>query len=240
MSDHNLRVAQIHVLSRTLAHLSHDVQNHLAIINESAGWMKDLMKFKSKQRLGRIGSFFKGGKQRAALEPYMKVIDDIETYVNKASVITQALSRFAHGLERNRSVFNADSVLKEIQDVLMNQAGDKGISMELKLAGDSLMIETDPSGFQLALFEYVEQTIKTMERGNLLTLESGVLEGQYQVRLSRPCPGGRGGTRTNDEDEHDLNWYIIENLGGQIQKRFVDDKCVTIISFAIMSSDERD
>ena len=236
MSGLSLRTAQLQVLGGALAHLAHDVQNHLAIINESAGWMKDLMEYKSKKRLGRIGSLFNRGKQRAVLEPYMNSLKAIETHINQASIITRRLGSFAHGLEKSRSVFDPGKVLEEIQDVLMKQTSDKGIHLELKLTGEALMIETDPSVFQLAVFENVEYVIKTLESGDCLTLESGVWEGQFQVRLTGPCSGGV----IKNSGEQDFNWYIIENLGGQIQKRFVDEKCVTIMAFALTGSEERD
>ena len=190
MSNPSLRNAQLQVLSRALAHLTHDVQNHLAIINESAGWIKDLMIHKNKQRLGKIGSFFKRGKQRAGLEPYLDRLNAIETYVNKASTITERLNSFSHGLEKNRSVFNAGKVMEEIQDVLIKQTGDKGIRLELKLTGEPLMIETDPSGFQLALFENVKQAVEGMERGECLLLETTLKDGQFQISLTGPLPGG--------------------------------------------------
>jgi two-component system NtrC family sensor kinase len=233
MSALSLRIAQLQVLSRALAHLAHDVQNHLAIINESAGWMKDLMKFKNKQRFGRIGSFFKSDKQRAGLEPYLNDLNTIETHVNQASIITQRLSSFAHGLEKNRSVFNTGKALEEIQDVLMKQTGDMGIRLELKLTGESLMIETDPSGFQLAVFENVEHIIKTLESGDCLILETTLKDGQFQVSLTGPCHGGYRRSLIEKPDEKDFYWYIIENLGGQIKRQFVDEQCVTTLSFAL-------
>jgi hypothetical protein len=55
--DLGLRIAQLQVLSRALTNVAHDIQNHLAAINESAGWMGDLLNLKNKHRFGWIGRF---------------------------------------------------------------------------------------------------------------------------------------------------------------------------------------
>ena len=238
MSGISLRTAQLQVLSQALAHFAHDVQNHLAIINESAGWMKDLLTLNKKQKFGWIRRLSgKDQKKRNDLEPYFSDLNKIEKHVNQASVMTRNLSSFVHRLEKERSVFNSSKALEEIRDVLLRQAGDKGIRLELKLAAGSSMIETNPAVFQLAVFGNVEKVMENLESGERLTIESGTEDGRFQVRLTGPCPGGYNASLTEEPDEQDFYWYIIKNLGGQIQKQCDDKECVTTLSFALTRSE---
>lgn len=232
----SLRIAQLQALSQALAHLAHDVQNHLAIINESAGWMKDLLKLKSRQRFGWIGRFFKRRqKQLPDLEPFFNRLNMIEKHVDQASTLNQRLSSFAHCLKKNRSIFNGNKALEEIRDVLLRQARDKGICLEIKLAEESSMIETDPSVFQLAVFDNVQQAIEGFQSGDCLTLESEVRDGQFQVRLTGLCHDGYSSSPIEETDGRDFYWHIVEDMGGQIQRQSVDEKCVTTLSFALAS-----
>lgn len=230
----SLRIAQLQVLSRALAHLAHDVQNHLAIINEHAGWMKDLLKLKSRQRFGWIGRFLKRGqKQLPDLEPFFNGLNMIEKHVDQASSLNLSLSSFAHRMEKNRSIFNGNKVLEEIRDVLLRQARDKGVHLEIKLAEESSMIETDPADFQLAVFDNVEQIIEGFKSGDCLTLESEVRDGQFQVRLTSSCHDGYNIPPIEETDGRNFYWHIVEDLGGQIQRRSIDEKCITTLSFAL-------
>lgn len=232
MSVPNLRTAQLQVLGGALAHLAHDVQNHLAIINESAGWMKDLMQLKSKQKFGKIGSFFKAGKQRAELEPFVNDLNMIEKQVNQASNLTRRLSNFAHGMEESRSIINGNHFLDNIRDVLLKLAAEKDISLEIKLTEDPSKIETDPSGFQLAVFENVEHVAEKMKSGDHLTMGSEVRDGQFRVYITGPCHSGYAGP-AEGTDGQDFDWYIIENLGGRIQRQTADETCTTTMIFAL-------
>ncbi len=231
----SLRVAQLQDLSRALAYLAHDVQNHLAIINESAGWMKDLLKLKSKQRFDWVKRFFKGGqKQHIDFEAFFSSLNTIEKHVDQASTLTQRLSSFAHRLEKTRSIFNGNEVLEEIRDVLMRQTRDKGIRLELKLAEEPSMIETDPSVFQLAVFDNMEQVIEGLESGDYLTLESEVRDGQFQVHLTGPYHEGYSSSLIEEPDGQDFYWHIVEeDLGGHIRRQSVDEKCVTTLAFSL-------
>jgi hypothetical protein len=83
MSGISLRTAQLQVLSQALAHFAHDVQNHLAIINESAGWMKDLMTLNKKKKFSWIRRFSgKDRKKRSDLEPYFSDLNKIEKHLH--------------------------------------------------------------------------------------------------------------------------------------------------------------
>jgi signal transduction histidine kinase len=236
----SLRIAQLQDLSRALAHLAHDVQNYLAIINESAGWMKDLLKLKSKQRFGWIGRFFKRGqRQHSDFEPFFSGLNTIEKQVDQASTLTQRLSSFAHCLEKTRSIVNGNKVLEEIRDVLLRLTRDKGVRLELKLAEESSMIETDPSVFQLAVFDNAEQVIEGLKSGDCLTLESEVRDGQFQVHLTSPYHEGCNSSLIEKPDGQDFYWHMVEDLGGQIQRQSLDEKCVTTLVFTLTSGKER-
>ena len=233
-----LRVAQLQVLGRALAHVAHDVQNHLAIISESAGLMGDLLKLKNKQRFGRIRRFFKRGQgQRVNIEPFLRGLNAIQEQVTQGSTLNQRLSSFAHRLEETNSVFYGNKVLEEIQDALVGQAREKGVRLEIKLDRETLMIETDPSRFQLAVFGNVEQVMEGLESGDWLALEAGVREGRFEVRLTSPCGEQSRGLLPEEPDGQNLCRDIVKDLGGQAWRQSGDGTCVTTLAFPLASGE---
>jgi hypothetical protein len=229
-----LRVAQLQVLSRTLANVAHDIQNHLAAINESAGWMGDLLNLKNKRRFGWIGRFFKRGERhRLHVTPFFGEIDTIQKQVVHGSASNQRLGGFAHRLEEARSVFSGNKALEEIRDVLLREAAEKGIHLEMKLANGEPMIETDPPGFQLAVFCGVEQVMEGLESGDRLVLEAEAGEGRYQVQLISSRPAESLGLPLRDADGQDFSQTIVEELGGQIWKQSGDGNHITTLAFPL-------
>jgi hypothetical protein len=207
--------------------MAHDVQNHLAAINESAGWMEDLLRFKNKKRFGWIRRFFRGGKEQGLdIRPFLDILKTIQGLVAEGSAVNQRFSRFAHRQEATWSVFSAKKALEEIQDVLYGEAGEKGVQLEIELAKDSSMIKTDPPGFQLAVFSSVEQVAESMANGDRMTFETEAKEGQFHICVTSPALSG-------EPDGEDFPGQITEQLGGQLWRQPGDGKHVTTLAFPL-------
>jgi two-component system NtrC family sensor kinase len=230
----NLRLAQLELLSRVLGHVTHDVQNHLAVINESAGWMGDLLRLRNKQGFRRIIRFLKGNRgQHFDVEPFFEGLHTIQEHVAQGSTLTQRLSRFAQRLHETEAVFDANKALEEIQDLLFRQATEKGIRLELRLSEEAPMIETDPPAFQLALYDNVEQVMAGLQRGGWLALEAEVRDDRFQVHLTGPCPAKLSSMPPENAGEKDFSQEMLEDLGGQRRSRSSDGKCSITLAFPL-------
>ncbi len=234
--SYSLRRAQLEVLRKTLGDVTHDVQNHLAIINESAGWMKDLLKLKTKKGFGWIARLLKRNQgQHLNVEPFFKGLNSIQEHVALGSLLTQRLSSFAQRLDKAKAVFDANEALEETIDLLSEQATERDIRLELKLAKEAPMIETDPSPFQLALFGHIEKAMKGLERGGWLVVEAGISEDRFQLHLTSPGPKESPKLASEDPGGRDFSQQIFEDLGGQIWSRSGDGKYVTALVFPLAS-----
>jgi hypothetical protein len=97
----DLRKGQVQILCRALAHVVHDVQNHLAIISESAGWMKDLLKDNNKGRFNMIFRFLKRNRiQRLHEEQIVNLLRAIEEQAEQASRLNRQFSGFVRSLQK--------------------------------------------------------------------------------------------------------------------------------------------
>jgi signal transduction histidine kinase len=225
--EFELRAAQLQVLSQAFANIAHDVQNHLAAINESAGWMEDLLRLKHKKRFGWIRRFFKAGKEPGQdIRPLLDILQTIQGQVAEGSTLNQRFSSFAHRQGETWSVFSASKALEEIQDVLCGDAREKGVHLEIELASAAAMIETDPPGFQLAAFSCVEQVTESLANGDRMTLETEARQDQFHICLTSPLLSGEPGGE-------DFPGHLTEQLGGQLWKQSGDGKHVTTLAFPL-------
>jgi two-component system NtrC family sensor kinase len=225
----DLRRAQLEVFGRVFGDVTHDVQNHLAIINESAGWMGDLLNLKKKKGFGRIVGLFKRNKgQELDIKPFLEGLKSIHQHVGQAATLTRRLSRFADRMDEPKAVIDANQTLEEIQDALFGRAKDRDVRLEVKLAKESAMIEAEPTTFQLCLFSNVAKAIEGQERGASLAVEADVNEDQFHVNVisSEGSPG-------DNPDAKGFSHEILEKLGGKIEGQKDDGNYVTTLVFPL-------
>jgi hypothetical protein len=209
--------------------VTHDVQNHLAIINESAGWMGDLLNLKKKKGFGRIVGLFKRNRgQELDVEPFFDGLNSIHEQVDRAATLTRRLSRFADRMGEAEAVIDANQALEEIQDALLGKAMDRGVQLEVKLAKEKAMVETEPSAFQLSLFSNVAQVIEGQEKGASLAVETDVNEDRFHLHVI-----GLEASPGDNSDAGGFSREILEKLGGKIRSQSDDGQYVITLVFPL-------
>ncbi len=116
-----LSEAHLEFLGRSLAHLAHDLKNHLATINESAGLIGDLLKLKQKKHSGWARRLFKPGQDPSLnIDPFFKELNKIQEEVVQGAALFHDLGNLAHRLEENPSLFTGNEALalKEMRKVI--------------------------------------------------------------------------------------------------------------------------
>jgi len=225
----DLRRAQLEVLSKVLGDVTHDAQNHLAIINESAGWMGDLLNLKKKKGFDRIVALFKRNQsQHLDVKPFLEGLKSIHKHVGEAATLTRRLSRFGDRMDEARAVIDANQALEEIRDALLGHATGKGVQLEVKLAKEAAMVETEPAAFQLSLFGNVAGLIEAQEKGASLAVEAGVNEDRFHVHVTGP-----EGSSGDDPVAGGFSREIVEKLGGETWSQSDDGKYVTTLAFPL-------
>jgi len=110
--EFTLSEAHLDFLGRSLVHLAHDLKNHLATINESAGLIGDLLKLKQRKHSGWARRLFKRGQGPSLnIDPFFKELNAIQEEVVQGSVLIQDLGNLAHRLEKNPSLFTGNEAL---------------------------------------------------------------------------------------------------------------------------------
>ncbi|GAB6093890.1 hypothetical protein JCM14469_01420 [Desulfatiferula olefinivorans] len=142
-------------MGRITASVSHELQNVLAIIRETAGLMQDFL---------MMGDRCTDLEER--LDTSLKRIKD---QVNRGVGLTHNLNRFAHGPDFLTSVIDTRDALERLLALTERIFRNKGYSVTLS-PGDPVALEQDPMAFQLLAFLCLETLTGVLPSGQTLTV----------------------------------------------------------------------
>jgi two-component system NtrC family sensor kinase len=144
-------------LGKFAAGVAHEINNPLAIIGESAGWMKELLEMKDKDREGLEGEL----KQSLA---------DIKSEVYRCKEITQRLLGFARKYESKLGPTDVNCVLMEVVQFLYKGASVRNINIHHDFYDDLPMITSDASQLQQVFLNILDNAlyaVNTKGGGNI-------------------------------------------------------------------------
>ncbi|MFI5337537.1 MAG: ATP-binding protein, partial [Opitutales bacterium] len=130
--------------------VAHDFNNLLSIINGYCEIMR-----------GKL----------SASSPAQKDLQEIHRAGQKAAAISRQLLEFSRRQETEASVVNANTLIREISDILRRVMGE-GVAVELRLASDLGNMRVDPTQFQQALLNLCFNARDAMPQGGKLTVRT--------------------------------------------------------------------
>lgn len=148
------RLAALGTLSTGIAH---EINNPLAVINEAAGYMKQILVLPEMQRI----------PQRQAL---IKGIEKIETSINRARKITHQL--LGHVKKQDSVWAHVDLVqlLTDTLGLLEKEIRDKQIRVIQRTGLDSCPIWSDPYQIRQVLINLLDNAVHAVDRKGTITL----------------------------------------------------------------------
>ncbi|MFH1216901.1 MAG: hypothetical protein V1706_10425 [Pseudomonadota bacterium] len=208
--ENALRDAQLACFGRLLSGFTHDLKNHLAIINESSGLMGDLLE------MGK-------GREDETCKKFQKIIATIAERVELANVIVKNLNGFAHRMDMAVSVFSVNDVLREEMALMYRFARLKGVGVDMKMEENLPSSCSNPALIQFLLYIFVDSSLARMKTGGELKLvtkkDGDVVVVQLEAR------GGNGGTDDGGvRGSHaELVAFVVEKLGINMGQEMLDN-----------------
>ena len=218
-SDMLLQANKMIALSKMAAGVAHEVNNPLASIAESAGWMKDLLETEELQNSENVQEF-------------RESIDKIEQHVVRARKVIQNLLGFARRMEPAKEKISVNELLDETIGFLDNEARYVNIRMEKNYADDVPVITSDLSQIQQVILNLLNNAIDAIGKGGVITVSSRYLPKTEQVEIA-VADTGKGMSEAEMSKIFDpffttkgvgkgtglglsISYSIIEKLGGKI------------------------
>ena len=142
-------------VGRLAAGVAHEVNNPLAIINEKAGLIKDLITYKQEY----------GGDTRL-----VSLLDSILASVKRAGTITKRLLSFSRHSEASIQPIQLKELIEEVLSFTEKEAEYRAITITLDAAEDIPTIESDRGKLQEIFLNLVNNACLAMDDGGCLTI----------------------------------------------------------------------
>jgi signal transduction histidine kinase len=208
--------ARLASLGRLAAGVAHEINNPLAIINEKAGLIKDLITFKEEYRHDK------------RLEG---LIDSVLESVERCGAITKQLLGFARHTEVSVSTVPVRKIIGDVLSFLEKEASYRNIKLNLEIPDDLPPLVTDRGKVQQIFLNLINNAFQAVNDGGRIDIVGRKVDGgKIAVRVSDNGCGisdenlqrifepffstkkGSGGTGLGLS----ITYGLVQRLGGQI------------------------
>lgn len=154
-----MQTSKMAALGRLAAGIAHEINNPLAVIQEKAGWIQDLLEEEDVQKSENFKEF------EAALEK-------IQQHVDRARNVTHRFLGFARRMEPVQHPVNLNKVVQETLTFLENEARHRNITIQLDLEEGLPDVVSDGAQIQQVLLNIVNNAIDAVERDGRVFIRS--------------------------------------------------------------------
>ena len=154
--------ARLASLGRLAAGVAHEINNPLAIINEKAGLIKDLMTFKEE---------YKHDKRLEGL------IDSVLESVERCGAVTKQLLGFARHTEVSVSTAPIRKIIGDVLSFLEKEAAYRNITLNLEIPDELPPLVTDRGKVQQIFLNLINNAFQAVFDGGRITIAARQLDG---------------------------------------------------------------
>ncbi len=203
-------------IGRLAAGVAHEINNPMAIINEKAGLMEDLLQsrpdFEEKEK-------------------FLKLTESIRRSVDRCSTITHRLLGFARRMDVEIETLNLNDVVMEVYGFLEKEAFHRNIEVKVHLAEDLPEISSDHGQLQQVFINILNNAFAAVEDGGKIGIRSWEPENGFiavsiedngigmseetKKHIFDPFFSGRKGSGTGLGLS--ITYGIVKKLGGSIE-----------------------
>ncbi|MFW6081952.1 MAG: hypothetical protein ACOC7W_08555 [Desulfosalsimonas sp.] len=202
------------------ANLTHEFKNILAIIQESAGLMEDIM---------AISPLSKEKYQ----ERFNNSMATIKNQLHRGMQLASRFNKFAHAPDQTHAKLDLDETVNHFCILTERFARLKHISLQAaKAATPGASLETNPVLFYMALFYTLESCLSVLPADSAIRITPAETTGKQAVEII--CTGEKAPSA--DEFSAGLressSWDELEDTAGQLGARIEVDRrelCLRLI-----------
>ncbi|MBI4844345.1 MAG: hypothetical protein HY809_08505 [Nitrospirae bacterium] len=166
--QHELRIAQLNFIGKVLSVFTHELNNHLAIIKESAGLLEDIMKFQKAQ-------------DKESLAESLKTIYAVEAQVSKSAWLIKNLNSFGHRMDKPVTSFSINECIEELLILLNRLLNQRRVTAEKRFQENLPLMDGDPAMAQLLIFCLINECLGKIGEEGRIILETGYIKGLIRI-----------------------------------------------------------
>ena len=134
--------------------ISHEIKNHLAIINEQTGLLGDLLLMAERGRSLDTGRLKELGQ-------------DISRQVTRADQAVKSLNRLAHSVDEAHCVLDLNETVGLLVSISTRIASVKGLRLEMDFPTSSVKVESSPFFLMCIVFLYLDAAMSASSEGQV-------------------------------------------------------------------------
>ena len=161
--------SKMSTIGRLAAGVAHEINNPLAIINEKAGLMKDILEMSGDLQKNR--------------DKFLGLIVGISDSVNRCRTITHRLLGFSRRMDISHDAFDLNDAIKEVIGFIEKEMLYRNISLDQNFADSIPKITSDKGQLQQVILNIINNAIDAVREGGLIEVSSAV-KGVSTVQVS--------------------------------------------------------
>ena len=165
------RVKEVGFMGKVTASLSHEIKNTLAIINESAGLMGDLLRKD-------------GPEDWPAYSRLTNLLASIEEQVQRSADIVKRLNQFAHSMDKSLADLDLNETVRQTAILAQRFATLRRVNLETQLASNPLYLQSDPFRLLYVIFGFIERAINGSPRESEVSVQTEQSGEMFQVMVT--------------------------------------------------------
>jgi two-component system NtrC family sensor kinase len=167
LASHQMQYSsKLATIGRLAAGVAHEINNPMAIINEKAGLMRDLIEMKP------------DFQER---EKLLSLTDSILDSVSRGRTITHRLLGFARHMDVEMTSTDLNYVIREIVGFLEKEAFHRSVEVKLQLDDDLPVIASDEGQLQQVFLNILNNALDAVDEGGQVLIKSGVRDDGFVV-----------------------------------------------------------
>ncbi len=177
MCDRLAQTTRLAALGKLAAGVAHEINNPLAVIGESAGWMKELLEKGE-------GS----GEQRREL---IRAAEDIGAQVHRCRDITAQLLGFARQSESRLAPTDLNAVVRDAVELAHKGGGGQDVRVEEELSAGLPEVESDAAQLRQVFLNILDNAFYALGQrgGGTVVVATSREEGGVLVSIADDGPG---------------------------------------------------
>jgi nitrogen-specific signal transduction histidine kinase len=224
MEYDELITSQLSFIGKVLSVFSHEINNHLAILKESAGLIGDIIE------LGKTSS-------RKDLKEILKITQSIKNQIEQTTYFCDKLNGFGHGMEEPLSAFNIHKSIDELMVLLRRFINQKMVCLEKDFTANMPLIYSNPLKIQFLIFCLVEKHLKRLDKNSRIIIKTVYSNDSIRITI---IP--KGNLIETDEEvicNDEIYKHILKQLGGNISQKTADETTIMLPVSLFSSSKQK-
>ncbi|MBQ7608457.1 MAG: two-component sensor histidine kinase [Desulfovibrionaceae bacterium] len=212
-----LQSSKMAALGKMAAGVAHEVNNPLMLIQENAGWIRDLLDEEKKENI-------------ANFDEIVKSCEKIESHVKRAKGITQRMLGFGRRMNPGRTEILLNSLADDACEMLRAEATQRNIVIEKDYDVSLPVIYSDPAQLEQVFINIIDNALDAIGRDGRIAISTARAGEGVSIIITDNGPGMDEATKARIFDPFfttkkvgegtglglAICFSILEKLGGHV------------------------